>query len=133
MEQLYLLTQLQNHVPTVWFLLPALLLFMGCRQSADTATADRTSTEPVDTTAAPSQQLGYEELLALVQQTFQYFWDGAEPTSSAARERIYLNGEYPQNDQHMVSTGATGLGVVAILVGINGASSLRKKASRARS
>ncbi len=70
--------------------------------------------------AAPSgERLDDEALLTLVQQnTFQYFWDGAEPTSGLARERIHLDGDYPQNDQNVVTTGATGFGVMAILVGI---------------
>ena len=27
--------------------------------------------------------------------TFQYFWDGAEPTSGLARERYHVDGMYP--------------------------------------
>lgn len=60
-----------------------------------------------------------DSLLNLVQyQTFQYFWDGAEPTSGMARERIHLDNVYPQNDQHVVTLGGSGFGVMAILVGI---------------
>ena len=50
--------------------------------------------------------------------TFQYFWDGAEPTSGLARERFHVDGVYPQNDKHVVTTGGGGFGVMAILVGI---------------
>jgi hypothetical protein len=50
--------------------------------------------------------------------TFQYFWDGAEPTSGAARERFHVDGEYSDNDKHIITTGGTGFGVMAILVGI---------------
>lgn len=60
-----------------------------------------------------------EELLTLVQKnTFQYFWNGAEPTSGLARERIHMDGDYPHNDQNVVTTGGSGFGVMAILVGI---------------
>ncbi len=50
--------------------------------------------------------------------TFQYFWDGAEPTSGLARERYHNDNIYPQNDKHVVTSGGGGFGVMAILVGI---------------
>jgi len=52
------------------------------------------------------------------QRTFQYFWDGAEPTSGMARERFHVDGVYPQNDKHVVTSGGSGFGVMAILSGI---------------
>ncbi len=52
------------------------------------------------------------------QQTFQYFWDGAEPVSGLARERFHADNDYPQNDQSVVTSGGAGFGVMAILVGI---------------
>ena len=64
--------------------------------------------------------LSDEELLDLVQkQTFQYFWDGAEPTSGAARERFHVDNVYPQNDKNTVATGATGFGVMSIISAID--------------
>jgi len=58
-------------------------------------------------------------LFRLVQyQTFQYFWDGAEPNSGLARERFHVDNIYPQNDKHVVTSGGGGFGVMAILVGI---------------
>ena len=66
-----------------------------------------------------TSQISDDSLLTLVQhQTFQYFWDGAEPTSGMARERIHMDGVYPQNDQNVVTLGGSGFGVMAILVGI---------------
>jgi hypothetical protein len=50
--------------------------------------------------------------------TFQYFWDGAEPTSGLARERYHVDNVYPQNDKMVVTSGGGGFGVMAILVGI---------------
>lgn len=50
--------------------------------------------------------------------TFQYFWEGAEPNSGLARERFHVDGVYPQNDKHVVTSGGGGFGVMAILVGI---------------
>src|SRR5829696_2172954 len=51
--------------------------------------------------------------------TFQYFWDGAEPTSGMGRERLHMDNVYPQNDKMVVTSGGSGFGVMAILVGIN--------------
>jgi hypothetical protein len=60
-----------------------------------------------------------DSLLTLVEyRTFQYFWDGAEPTSGGARERFHADNIYPENDKHIITSGGTGFGVMAILVGI---------------
>ena len=60
-----------------------------------------------------------EALMDSVQkQTFNYFWDGAEPNSGMAPERIHLDNIYPSDDKHIVTTGGTGFGLMAILVGI---------------
>jgi hypothetical protein len=60
-----------------------------------------------------------EALLDKVQlQTFQYFWEGGEPISGAARERIHMDNDYPQNDQNVVTSGGTGFGIMALLVAI---------------
>src|SRR5690606_22947515 len=60
-----------------------------------------------------------DSLLSLVQrQTFRYFWEGAEPISGMARERIHIDGEYPQNDRDVVTIGGSGFGVMALLVGM---------------
>lgn len=50
--------------------------------------------------------------------TFNYFWEGAEPNSGLARERLHEDGQYPQNDQNVVTSGGCGFGVMAILVGM---------------
>ena len=60
-----------------------------------------------------------EQLLDSVQkQTFNYFWEGAEPTSGLARERIHLDDIYPTHDKDIITIGGSGFGVMAILVGI---------------
>ena len=60
-----------------------------------------------------------EELLTLVQKnTFNYFWEGAEHNSGMARERYHMDNVYPDNDQNIVTTGGTGFGIMALLVGI---------------
>jgi hypothetical protein len=66
-----------------------------------------------------AEKISDDSLLTLVQyQTFQYFWDGAEPTSGAARERFHEDNVYPDNDKNIITSGGTGFGVMAILVGI---------------
>lgn len=53
-----------------------------------------------------------DQLLTLVQrQTFKYFWDFGHPTSGLARERN-ISGD-------IVTTGGSGFGIMAIVVGIN--------------
>ena len=57
-------------------------------------------------------QIEDEELLTLVQrQTFKYFWDYAHPVSGLARER-FGSGD-------VVTSGGSGFGMMAILVGIS--------------
>jgi hypothetical protein len=69
--------------------------------------------------ASEKSRLSDEQLLDTVQYyTFQYFWDGAEPNSGLARERYHVDGVYPENDKHIITTGGGGFGVMAILVGI---------------
>jgi hypothetical protein len=91
---------------TLVFLLIITLAAPACRKQAKTAAQDK-------------EKLSDAALLDSVQrQTFQYFWEGAEPTSGLARERIHIDGDYPQNDQNVITTGASGFGVMAVLVGI---------------
>jgi len=76
-------------------------------------------TAQVDETISSDNLISDDSLMTLVQyRTFQYFWDGAEPTSGAARERFHSDNVYPENDKHIVTSGGTGFGVMAILVGI---------------
>jgi hypothetical protein len=66
------------------------------------------------------EELSNDSLLTLVQfRTFRYFWDGAEPNSGMARERIHMDGIYPENDMNVVTSGGSGFGVMAILTGID--------------
>lgn len=49
---------------------------------------------------------------------FNYMWNGAEENSGLARERIHIDGNYPLNDEHIVTAGGSGFGILGILVGI---------------
>jgi hypothetical protein len=69
------------------------------------------------TSDLPKNDKQTEELLNKIQrQTFKYFWEGAEPTSGLARERIHMDGVYPQNDKDVITIGGSGFGLMSILV-----------------
>lgn len=75
--------------------------------------------EPPAEQPEKTDTLSAEQLLDSVQlRTFQYFWEGAEPVSGMARERYHVDGVYPQNDKNVVTSGGSGFGLMAILVGI---------------
>jgi hypothetical protein len=58
-------------------------------------------------------------LLDRIQQdAFGYFWQGAEKVSGLARERIHLDGIYPDNDRDVITSGGSGFGIMALLVGV---------------
>ncbi|MEZ4810659.1 MAG: glucoamylase family protein [Allomuricauda sp.] len=101
-----------------YFLLPLILLFSGCGGKDDyTYTPidfpdDDTGTPPIE-----EPTITDEELLDLTQEeTFKYFWDYAEENSGGARERYHPNE--PGKDAQVVTSGGTGFGLMAILVGI---------------
>ena len=67
-----------------------------------------------------SGALSDEALLDSVERrTFDYFWDGAEPNSGLARERIHTDGNNPQEDDMIVTTGGSGFGIMALIAGID--------------
>lgn len=66
---------------------------------------------PSDTVTATTRVFTDEELLDMVQQyTFRYFYDFAHPVSGMTRER--------NTSGDIVTTGGTGFGIMALLVGI---------------
>ncbi|MEO8721700.1 MAG: glucoamylase family protein [Ginsengibacter sp.] len=75
----------------------------------------QTSFEKNDLTI--KQNLPDAELLDLVQkQTLKYFWDFAHPVSGMARERSNIVFGY---GNEVVTTGGTGFGVMALIVGVD--------------
>jgi hypothetical protein len=73
---------------------------------------------PVHEKAGQKMTFSDDSLLNLIEyRTFQYFWDGAEPVSGLARERIHMDGIYPENDRDVITVGGSGFGLMAILVG----------------
>ena len=60
---------------------------------------------------ASTRKLTDDELLSMVQEAcFRYYWEGAEPSSGLARENIH-------GRRNMIATGASGFGILALIVG----------------
>lgn len=92
-----------------------LILFSGITFSCN----DPDTSKIVDSGNLPDEpsDITDEELLEFTQrETFKYFWDFAEPTSGAARERYSTSA--PQTDAYVVTSGGSGFGLMAILLGI---------------
>ncbi|WP_108423090.1 glucoamylase family protein [Flagellimonas amoyensis] len=88
-------------------------LLIGCNGHKNKKEADLTS-KSKDTISYTD-----EALMDSVQyQTFNYFWEGAEPVSGLARERFHMDNEYPNHDKDIITTGGSGFGLMAILVGV---------------
>ncbi|MBF8148601.1 beta-glucosidase [Winogradskyella sp. F6397] len=97
----------------VYGLLVVLLLFFSC--GSDDGPGYQEPYDPSDDD--PVIPLTDEELMDLTQETtFKYFWDFADANSGAARERYHPNAS--SNSQNVVTTGGSGFGLMAILVGI---------------
>ncbi|MEO8567725.1 MAG: glucoamylase family protein [Ginsengibacter sp.] len=94
------------------------LIFFSCRSV--TPNKNIASENVTETKAqVANKNLSDSALFGLVQkQTFNYFWDGAEPNSGLARERFHTDNIYPENDKSTVTSGGSGFGIMAILVGI---------------
>jgi hypothetical protein len=87
------------------------LCFVTCKS--------KTETDTTNINESKSSKSSEEALLDKVQQqTFNYFWEGGEEQSGAARERIHTDNIYPHNDKDIVTSGGTGFGIMATLVGI---------------
>ncbi len=66
---------------------------------------------PGEAVTAATRAFSEDELLTMVQEAcFRYYWEGAEPNSGMALENR------PGNP-HMVATGASGFGIMALVVG----------------
>lgn len=95
-------------------ILQSLLGFALCVTVIACNSANERSNEAVDNTQSEE-----DSLLNLVQyQTFNYFWEGAEPNSGLARERYHMDNEYPSHDMDIITSGGSGFGLMAMVVGI---------------
>lgn len=95
----------------VLILIAAIVLIIGC-----ISPQSGSSNQPLK---GSLPVLSDDQLLDTIQlTTFRYFWDAAEPFSGMARERYHMDNIYPENDKNIVTTGGTGFGLMAIIVGI---------------
>ena len=100
---------MKNSLIAILFLVTG-ILWLSCKNPKDDARTVRKSY---------AEGISDDSLLTLTEyRTFRYFWDGAEPNSGMARERFHVDGVYPENDKNVVTTGGTGFGLMAILVGM---------------
>ena len=69
--------------------------------------------KPSDAATASTHAMSDDELLTMVQEAcFRYYWEGAHPNSGTTRENI-------PGDDDMVATGASGFGIMALIVGVD--------------
>ncbi|WP_228851336.1 glucoamylase family protein [Aegicerativicinus sediminis] len=91
-----------------------LLIFVACKNEKNDLSTDQVEVQN------DYRQLSDESLLDTIQfQTFNYFWEGAEPNSGMARERLHMDNVYPTSPKNTVTIGGSGFGVMAIIVGID--------------
>src|ERR1700676_5113076 len=63
--------------------------------------------------SASTREFSDDELLTMLQEAcFRYYWEGADPHSGMTRENI-------PGDDRMVATGASGMGIAALIVGVD--------------
>ena len=95
---------------TVFILLP----FTSCNENKETKPESEQ-----ENSDRPTKFATDDAFLDFIQKThLNYMWDGAETTSGLAPERIHMDGEYPQNDAHVVTTGGSGFGIAGLVAGI---------------
>ncbi|QXP71515.1 beta-glucosidase [Polaribacter sp. R2A056_3_33] len=86
------------------------LALFGCNKQKEETTTDIV----VEDTLISDDAL----LDRIQEQTINYFWEGAESNSGLALERIHMDNVYLESPKTTVTTGGSGFGLMAILVGI---------------
>ncbi|MGB7843273.1 MAG: glucoamylase family protein [Salinimicrobium sp.] len=103
-----------NFIPRIFYFIAVVAVMQSCSEKPNDNQKGQASGIAVRGNDIPE-----EALLDTVQkQTLKYFWDYAEPNSGMARERFHPDGNYPKNDAHVVTTGGSGFGLMAIVVGM---------------
>jgi len=69
--------------------------------------------QPSNTATASTRELSDDELLTMLQEAcFHYYWEGADPHSGMALENT-------PGDDRIVATGASGMGIATLVVGVD--------------
>ncbi len=85
---------------------------MEAQYQVSAADADGRLSVPSSVVSAKTHPMTDEELLTMVQEAcFRYYWEGAHPASGMIRENV------PGEDD-VVATGASGFGIMALVVGV---------------
>jgi len=94
-------------------LITLLILLSGCSDKKN----EQNETPKPET--RPLTFASDEAFLDFIQQAhINYMWDGAEKTSGLAPERMHIDGNYPENDADVITTGGSGFGIAGLVVGI---------------
>ncbi len=97
--------------------LPTLIMLLMACGGGDDYTYIPTTPEIPDDGSNNVPTISDNDLMDLVQEeTFKYFWDYAETNSGGAKERYHPKD--PDLNAEVVTSGGTGFGLMAILVGI---------------
>jgi hypothetical protein len=68
---------------------------------------------PSKAASATTREFSDDELLTMLQEAcFHYYWEGADPSSGMTRENI-------PGDDRIVATGASGMGIATLIVGVD--------------
>jgi len=104
--------KMKGSLPTLLAIMIGTLLLTACGNGSSKKRSTPAEGRKIDFTTD-------KELLDYIQQThLNYMWEGAEPTSGLAPERIHIDGNYPQNDAAVVTTGGSGFGLAGLIAGI---------------
>ncbi len=104
----------KNHF-FISFLMLFALLACGEKKKETPIEVEETPKE----TSRPTEFASDDAFLDYIQKAhFNYMWEGAEENSGLARERIHIDGNYPLNDQHIITTGGSGFGIAGLVVGM---------------
>ena len=95
-----------------------MLVFIACKSDGGNPTGGEPESQNGQTAEQrPASFSDDDAMLDYIERVhFNYMWDGAEPTSGLARERIHLDGDYPEHDQDVVTTGGSGFGIAGLVV-----------------
>lgn len=104
-------------IKKTWSLILLLALMVSCGGGDDYTYVPTPPVLPGEGSDDDEPTITDAELMDLVQEeTFKYFWDFAEPNSGGAKERYHPDD--PNRDSQVVTSGGTGFGLMAIIVGI---------------
>ena len=71
------------------------------------------ASSPSKAVSASTREFSDDELLTMLQEAcFHYYWEGADPHSGMTRENI-------PGDDRIVATGASGMGIATLIVGVD--------------